>query len=147
MKNIQQIVLIMSILQKEKNKRLFELARISSAIHKKIETIKKMSTYESDYANADNFKFSRSIPLLHKNLQTFSRKIVKIIEIESSEVERLKESRDKVLKDIDQLDHKIKIMQHFYDVIKTEKFLANEKLDQAFLDELSSTISFRGQHD
>ncbi len=147
MRDIRQIQLISSALKKDKDKYLHELSKINATIDKKRAIITKMQTYQNEYSNSENLQLSRSVPALNKNLHLFSKTIFDVIYQAEAEIVTIKKIRDALLKSIDAIDNKIKLMNVFNDRIKLELQEKEEKLEQAVLDDLSSTRHMRGSHE
>jgi len=147
MKNIAQIKVINNALNKEREKFLFELARINLFIENKLNTLRKFMDYMRDYTEGESFNLSRSIPSLNRNLNSFSTKIQQIILMEEKEIERLLYLKGQKLKNIAEIEQKIKVMDHFEDVAITERHVRMENHEQSSMDELNSIKHTRGDYE
>ncbi len=110
MKNINQIKAINKTLEKEKDKFLHELSKVNLNIQRRINNIKKVMEYQNEYNHGDNFKLTKSIPALNKNLIKFSNNIQTMIHKEEYELNRLNDIKQKILYQIDKLNKKIQAM-------------------------------------
>lgn len=147
MQDIRQVQLMSQVISKQREKQLAELARVNSHIHKKMELIHKMSGYLNDYSDENRLQISRSIPALSKNLLSFSKKIEVVIIEETKEVDRLKEIRSILVKEIESIEKKLDLMATFEEKIKQELAKKLERLEQIALDEMTSNKHSRGDND
>lgn len=147
MQDIRQVQLMSKVISKQREKQLAELARVNSHIHKKMELIHKMSGYLNDYSDENRLQISRSIPTLSKNLLSFSKKIEVVIIEETKEVDRLKEIRSILVKEIESIEKKLDLMATFEEKIKQELAKKLERLEQIALDEMTSNKHIRGDND
>lgn len=147
MKNLQQIKVIHTALNKEKDKILSEVGKINILIKNKKESIKKILSYQGEYADEKKFLLSKSIPILNKNLNTFKGKLNNIILNEENEIEKLIKIRAEKFIKIEEIDRKLELMDGFK--VRREGELAYElqQLDQAESDELSSAKQIRESHE
>ncbi len=145
MKNLHQIQLIQTALTKEKEKYLHELEIVSKNIEKKMMTISRMVVYQNEYINIDNLKLSKSIPSLTKNLYAFSGKIADLIQQAEIEVVHMQKTKKTILRSIEQVDNKVKLMNVFEEKAKRELFLKMEIQEQTLADDLASIKYARGE--
>jgi flagellar biosynthesis chaperone FliJ len=143
MQNLQQVKTIHKALELEKNKILSELAKLNDRINKKSATITKISAYQKEYANGENLQTSLITPLLHKNLYSFSKKILAIIAKEEIELNILKSQREVINQRVMKIDLKIKIMGHFEARVLKKIATLQERSEQCMLDDLVSTKDMR----
>lgn len=147
MKNLQQIKIINKALHKERDKHLFEIHKINVGIERKKATIRKLKSYQREYADGKKFKLSLSIPVLNKNYDSFNNKINSIIDKEEEEIQQLLKIRQSKFQILNKVEQKIKLMEHFSAEINYAAFLKAEKNEQNTLDELSAILHSRGAHD
>lgn len=147
MKNLNQVQLIENALNKEREKLLMELSRINTYLNKKIESIKKVVAYQKEYAEGVHLNATRSIPMLHKNLDFFSNKMKDIIIVEEREIQKLKTIQQNKLKEIELIDNKVKLMSAFSESILSEMAVKLESAEQSGIDDLSATKQSRGDYE
>jgi flagellar biosynthesis chaperone FliJ len=143
MQNLQQIKTIHKALELERHRILSELAKLNDRINKKSANITKISAYQKEYANGENLQTSLITPLLHKNLYSFSKKILVIIAKEESELNILKSQRDGINQRVMKMDLKIKIIEHFEARVLKKALTLQERSEQSMLDDLASIKSMR----
>ena len=147
MENIKNIQIIKKSFDQERKKYLYEITKVNNLIAKREATIRKISAYQNEYTNKDNLVLSRTIPTLSRNIDLFTGKIADIIEIEKIEIQKLERMKVSMVTKIGNIDHKIKLMNHFEERAKLEKAVQVEKSDQRELDDLASTAHLRGDHE
>lgn len=147
MKDINQVRIILKALINEKSKFLFELAKLDSLIQKKTIGLKQMLNYQQEYQSEKNFQLTRLTPILHKNLNSFTKKISDIIFHEDNEIKRLNDIRSTLLKKINELSQKIKVMSSFEAQIKIEDLMHIEKNEQSMIDDLSAIKFTRDENE
>lgn len=139
MKDLRQIQVIQQALTKQKEKVLSLVARINDMINKKQDAIKKMLSYQNDYASSDRFNLTKSIPVLNKNLDSFHKKLNQIILMEESEINELEKKREERFREIEKIDQKMSLMTQFETNKKQEIEYENERSNQKMIDDLTST--------
>ena len=137
MQSIQQVQLIHNALISERKRFLIELGKVNRFLNKRLSTIEKMISYQSEYSDNNNLKMSRSVPTLHQNLEMFSKKIAKLVSHEELEVKKLENIKESIIDKITNLDQKIKLMANFRDKALMNELLQNDKMEQVMLDELA----------
>ena len=143
MNDIHQIELITNSLLKEKEKYLFELEKINTSIKNKLSMIDKMKSYQDDYLNNSNLMLSKSIPVLHKNINFFVKRINVVISQAESEISSLGKMKISILESVEKINRKIDLMDVFAKKSKSALKMQEEKREQNTLDDLSSTIKQR----
>jgi flagellar biosynthesis chaperone FliJ len=146
-KNIAQIKVINDALTREKERFMGELARINIHLENKLNTLHRFMEYIKDYNENANYSMSRTIPALNRNLDSFSKKLQQLILVEEKEVEKLTALRAQKIKHIEEIEQKIKVMDHFETIAVTEKQSRMERSEQAGLDELNSIKHSRGEYE
>ncbi len=139
MKDLRQIQVIQQALIKQKEKILALIVRINDMINKKHDAIKKMLSYQNDYASNDRFNLTKSIPALNKNLDSFYKKLNQIILMEENEISALEKKREERFREIEKIDQKISLMTQFESNKKQEIAYEDERSNQKMMDDLTST--------
>lgn len=147
MKDLKQIKLISESLENEKKKYLNELMKITSAIENKLLMIQKMVDYKSDYFSDNNFKISKSVPGLNKNINLFVKKIDDVVQKTYAEIENLKKMRTSLLETVAKIDQKLDVMTIFEGKSREEIRQREEKQEQLVTDDIVSTIDLRREDD
>lgn len=147
MKDIRQIKLIAGSLQKQKDKYVFELAKVNKNIENKILLVNKMIAYQKDYFNVENLKLSRTIPGLNNNIDRFVNKIESVIEQTRQEISQLKRIRESLLGTIQQFDKKLDLMDIFEDKSKKALKMKDDRNEQKLADDIVATIELRREDD
>lgn len=147
MKNIDQVKTIHSALTKEKEKLMSDLLRLNLNINKKMESVKKILAYYQDYSQGNHLSLSRSVPALNRNLDFFSNRMLEIIRMEENEIANLVKHRGSKLNEIEAIENKIRLMNHFADTIQSEMIQKSENLEQMTIDDLSVVKQTRERHE
>lgn len=147
MKDLKQIKSVIMALEKDRERRLGEILRINAYIKKKMDMVTKMENYQKDYESGQQFDVTKSIPTLHKNLNAFINKIRTIIKAEEVEIEKLNQHKKVKLDELQKLDQKIQMIEHFKETAKQEKIMKSEVSEQLVLDDLSSIKHSRGDNE
>lgn len=147
MKNLKQVNLIQTALNKERDKLLMDLSQINIYMRKKIDSLNRVIAYQKEYSEGSHLNVTRMIPALHKNLDFFSGKIQNIIITEEKEIENLSEAQKSKLKQIEVVDQKIKLMSSFSESILAEMALKADNMEQLSIDDLSATKQSRGEYE
>ena len=147
MKNLKQVTLIQAALTRERDKLLMELSKINAFLRKKTDSLSKVLAYQKEYAEGVHLKVTRTIPILHKNLDFFSGKIKEIIMTEEKEIAKLINVQKTKLKQIEAVDQKVKLMSSFSASILSELALQSENSEQSGIDDLSATKQSRSDYE
>jgi flagellar biosynthesis chaperone FliJ len=147
MKNIRQIEMINKALSKEKEKFVYELSKINIYIARKIELLKKIIAYQKDYSEPNKFNITHSIPLLNKNLESFTNQIKQLINTEEKEINNLQQIRMDKLKELEKVEQKIKVMEQFERKINIEKMNQLENKEQRSIDEMAANKHTRNDYE
>jgi hypothetical protein len=147
MKNLKQVQTIHGALTKEKNRLCSELINLNLHINKKVDSLKKILEYHHEYAEGNHLNFSRSIPALNKNLDFFANRMLVIVNLEEKEIAILEKHKSAKLNEIEVVENKIKLMNHFSGMIIAETNMKQETMEQLTLDDLSSMKSTRGDYE
>lgn len=147
MKNLKQVEMIRNVLDKEREKLLLELSKINIYLNKKVSALQKVLAYQKEYAEGKHLNNTRSIPMLSKNLDTFSNKIKTIIINEEKEIEKLVHGQKKKLQEIESVDSKVRLMSVFSESIISEMLLKMEHIEQSSMDDLSANKKSRGGYE
>lgn len=147
MKNLQQIKVIHDALNKQRDGFLAEVSKINMIIKNKKESIKKILSYQGEYAEEGKFVLSKRVPILNKNLDTFKGKLNSIILAEENEIDKLMKIRESKFEEIKKIDKKIELMASFKANREGEIAYASQQSEQSELDELSSREHIRKGHD
>lgn len=147
MKNLQQMHVINHSLTKEREKLFFEIVRMNTLIEKKKDLIKRMLSYQNEYKNNPSMHLTRSVPILTKNFESFSKKLQDIVIKEEREIKSLMQTRDTKVTKVNVLDQKIKLLQQFAQEVLREIQLNKDKVEQLNMDDLSVTKKSRGYHE
>jgi flagellar biosynthesis chaperone FliJ len=147
MKNINQVKTIHTALTREKERLMGELTRLNLHINRKVESVKKIMAYYRDYSEGNHLDLSKTVPILSKNLDFFSSRMLEIIKIEENEIANLMKHRGSKLSEIEKIENKIRLMNHFSDKITAEVNLQRETQEQMNLDELTTIKHTRGNHE
>lgn len=147
MKNLKQVKLIEGVLHQEREKLLMELSKINTYLNKKIFSMQKVIAYQKEYAEGVHLNVTRSIPMLHKNLDFFSGKMKDIILVEEREIQKMVTIQQNKLKEIELIDKKVKLMSVFSKSIVSEMVMKMESYEQSSIDDLSATKQSRGGYE
>lgn len=147
MKNLNQVTIIQNALAKERDKLMGELQKISLYIKKKQESLKKVLAYQREYSEGTHLDASRSVPVLHKNLDSFTKKINVLVRKEEMEIDNLLKMRTSKLKEIEVMTNKVSVMEKFSATIKTEKLMKQDNIEQMSLEEIALNKRTRGDHE
>jgi len=146
MKNIAQIKVINNALGKERDKFMSELVKVNAYLENKMATLKKFTDLR-EYAESESFSLSRSVPALSRNMNSFSQRLQEIILAEEKEVEKLVKLKNEKIKNIEEVDRKMKAMDHFEATAVAEQREKFEKTEQSSIDELNSIKHTRGDYE
>jgi hypothetical protein len=147
MKDKQQINTIQQALSSQKELLVANVSNINMTINKKLVVLKKFIEYQKEYTEAEQFRISRSIPTLVRNLEVFTGKIAHLIRLEEKEVEDLVKKRYAKLEEILKIEQKLKLMQHFLTVIQSEQDYELSKMEQRVIDDMASIKYSRGDYE
>jgi flagellar biosynthesis chaperone FliJ len=145
MKDNKQISIIITALDKQRERYLSELARINLIIKNKEILIKKMHLYINEYQRNDQLNLSKSIPIFFNNFNMFIHKIENVIAQTHTEVNQHLLMRKNAIEQIKILENKIKIMSIFSQRIIEEKLLQMEKSEQLTLDDIVAVKHLKEQ--
>lgn len=147
MKNLKQVQIIHTALSKEKDRLLSELSKMNLRVNKKMESVKRVLAYYREYSEGNHLSLSKSIPALHKNLDSFSNRMLDIVKIEEVEIANLVKHISSKLKEIEVVENKMKLMDHFSGTIISDNNVRLENIEQMTIDDLSSMKHTRGDHE
>ncbi|VVC77111.1 hypothetical protein AQUSIP_24380 [Aquicella siphonis] len=147
MKNLSQISVVNDALHRQREALMTDLRRINVHIRKKEDSLQKIIAYQNEYTNGTHLSISRSVPVLSKNLDSFTKKMNDIIHAEEMEIGKLMKARGEKLKQIEALDNKLKIMTHFSENIRLEQAIKTENIEQMIMDEMSVNKRSRGDNE
>lgn len=147
MKNLKKIKLIHDCLKKEKDRLIIDLFNINANIHRMDESVKKILSYHSEYSKSNLLQLSKETPLLHKNLNAFSNRLLEIVQKEEIEIAKVEQYKREKLKQIEVIEKKMSVMNHFSDAINASNFSKMENAEQVMLDDLSSVKIRRSDHE
>jgi hypothetical protein len=83
-------------------------------------------------------ELSKATPLLHKNLQAFSNRLIDIVRKEEGEIAKVEQHKRAKLKEIEVVEKKMSVMNHFANTIKASQLSKMENAEQVMLDDLSA---------
>jgi hypothetical protein len=147
MENIHQIKTINTALQKEKERWVFELSKLTLMIERKKYLVDKMLIYQNEYNEKGKLEVSKANPMLHKNLDLFYKKMLEALFNAESELERLNSSKNSLLVKIQSIDQKIKLMDIFQERIVEHNKTAADRQEQLQVSDLTINKYSRGDHD
>lgn len=147
MKNLKQISIIHDALSKERESLMTDVSSINHKIRQKQDSLKKIIFYQNEYANGVNLNLSRSVPVLSKNLNSFTRRMNEIIRAEELEIAKLAQTKEEKLRQLETLDNKLMVMNQFSENIRLEQVTRSEKAEQFNLDEMSVNQRSRGGYE
>jgi len=147
MKDIRQIKIIKTQLEKQRDHYLFEKIKLTDSIDKKYILIEKMLSYQSEYASSSGLSLSRSVPALVKNLYSFSNKISDVITQAENEIANMQKIKKSIMQSVNDLDNKIKLMSLFEEREMAEINRKEEQAEQVALDNITTIKFTRSQHE
>lgn len=147
MNDLKQIRIIEKALNKEKEHYFFELSRLNGSVEKKKLLIKKITSYLQEYQNENQLIISKSIPLLHKNLDLFINQMRGVIAQTEREIEHLKQNQLFLMKKIQMVEQKIKLMAHFEEKVLCKLKKRSEKIEQTAIDDMAIMQKQRSLYD
>lgn len=147
MKNERQLNLICMSLTKEKDKFLLELTKVGKMLEGKVNSLEKIKSYHDDCHHNDKLKMTKQVPILTKNLSSFGKKIMDLIQQEEMEIVRLGRVKQNLVAKVSQLDQKIKFIKSAIERLSREKQVVMDKKEQLAIDDLSANKLVREEYE